>query len=219
MNNAKDGIPRGLLSTPRSSLVSAVVKLLDQHLRKRQGIIEYSNSPKCIFRFQLIKSHDGFVLDDGVFVKEGDRILDLHIWNEHVPIMDEGGPTIAFIRRLSGCIDASLAQLASYLSAREDLSDVKAIRGNLVFASKHRVSQLAKIASSYGFEHIPRETSPSLRERLHLFGENILISMLVMMRNPQSLRVDTLMRDRTRTFLSRYELLRRYPQAEEEIKP
>lgn len=210
MNENEDMVPRGLLSKPRPSLVSMAVARLDQYLRKRQGIVEYSDSQNCVFRMQLIKSDDGLVLGDGTIIRPGDRILDLHIWNEHVPAMDDGGPSIAFIRRLSGCIGASLAELASYLDAHEELSDVNAVRGNLVFASKQRVSQLAKVASSFGFEHVPCEGGLSLRQRLHLFGENILISMLVLMRNPRSLRNDTLKRERTRTFLSRRELQRRY---------
>jgi hypothetical protein len=45
---------------------------------------------------------------------------------------------------------------------------------------------------------------------LHWFGENILISMIVLAQNASALRADTLWRDRTLVVLSRQTLQRRY---------
>jgi hypothetical protein len=52
-------------------------------------------------------------------------------------------------------------------------------------------------------------------ENAHWFGENILISMIVLTRNAAAFRADTLRRDRTLVFLSRRELRRRYGFARE----
>jgi hypothetical protein len=49
-----------------------------------------------------------------------------------------------------------------------------------------------------------------LSQRLHRFGENILISMTVLARNAAALRADTLWRDRALVLLSRQRLQRRY---------
>jgi hypothetical protein len=194
---------------PRSFL-ARMIERLDLHLRLEQGVVEYSASPHCIFRLQLIESPDDFTFSDGARVRAGDRLLDLHIWNEHVPLIGKSGPTVAFARRLDRCIDASLLELTGFLRERADLDDVRAIRGNLVLGSKERSSQIARIAARYGFERVARSAPLSVGERLHRFGENILISMLVFARNPGSLRADTLWRDRTLTYLSRRRLEQRY---------
>jgi hypothetical protein len=49
-----------------------------------------------------------------------------------------------------------------------------------------------------------------LGERARRFGENILTSLIVLMRNSASLRRDTLRRGRTRVFMSRRTLEQRY---------
>ncbi len=48
------------------------------------------------------------------------------------------------------------------------------------------------------------------RRRLLRFGENVLISLMVLARNGVALRIDTLARSRVQVFLSRRTLMRRY---------
>ena len=143
-------------------------------------------------------------------MRAGDRLIDLHIWNEHVPLIGKHGPTVAFARRLDHCVDVSLSELARYCAEHKDLDDISAIRGNLVLGSTRRSAQIARIAARYGFERVNPTLPLSAGGRLHRFGENILISMLVFARNPGTLRADTLMRDRTLTYLSRQTLAQRY---------
>ncbi len=200
----------------RSRFVSAV-EALDGFLRRRQGVIEYSGSRDCIFRLQVIRNDDYFFLSDGTWLRAGDRMIDLHLWNEHVPQMPDGRPTLAFARRIDRCIDVSLAELSRYLSQRPDLDDITAIRGNMSLGAKARGDQIARIAARFGFERVPPSGPLTLGERLHRFGENILISMLVMAHNSSALRLDTLWRDRTLTYLSRAVLTERYaPRASSE---
>ena len=73
-----------------------------------------------------------------------------------------------------------------------------------------RSAQLARFVSRYGFERIAAASSRSLRQQMHWFGENILISIIVLARNAAAFRADTLRRDRILVFLSRRELRRRY---------
>lgn len=191
------------------SMLARLVDTIDRRLRSRLKIIEFSNSPDCLFRLQIIESDEAFALEDGTFLQAGDRLVDLHFWNEHVPVVPSGGPTLAFARRIERCLDLSLAELARYLTAHADLADVKAIRGNMSLGARGRSEQIARVASKYGFKRFPRRRS-SLGDATHQFGENILITLLVMRSNPRAVRMDTLWRDRTLTFLSRAMLERRY---------
>ena len=65
--------------------LEAMVIALDDRLRLRQGVIEYTKSPYCLFRIQLAASIADYVLSDGTSVRSGDRIANLHVWNEQFP--------------------------------------------------------------------------------------------------------------------------------------
>lgn len=190
--------------------LGALLEPLDRQLRLRQGVSEYTTSTDCIFRMQLIVSCDDIVLSDNSRVIPGDRVVDLHLWNEHVPAMPKDGPTLAWARRTQHCIEISLRELARYLAERPGLDDIRAIRGNMSFGSSASSDRIARLAGRYGFERISAPQPASIGAWAHRFGENILVSMLALARNARSLRADTLWRDRTLTYLSRAVLDQRF---------
>jgi len=197
--------------------LEAMVAALDDRLRLRHGVIEYTNSPECLFRIQLASSADDYVLSDGTCVHSGDRIANLHVWNEQFPCFAEKGPTVAWARRVNQAFELSLRELARFLDGRHDLDDVAAICAKMSLEPMERSAQLVRFVSRFGFERIAAANSCSFRQQMHWFGENILISMMVLARNAAALRADTLRRDRTLVFLSRRELRRRYGFAREEV--
>jgi hypothetical protein len=190
--------------------LGTILETLDARLRLRQGVIEYTRSPTCLFRIQVITSCDDFVLSDGVHVRPGDRLISLHVWNEQFPAFPARGPTLAWARHFNCAFDNSLHELVHFLEARKDLDDVKAICGNVPFVPIARSAQLARFVGRFGFEKIAVNGSQSLRQRVHWLGENILISMMVLAHNAAALRADILWRDRTLVSLSRQMLQRRY---------
>jgi len=190
--------------------LEAMVAALDDRLRLRHGVIEYTNSSECLFRIQLVISNESYVLSDGTCIRFGDRVASLHVWNEQFPCFVGKGPTLAWARRVNHAFDLSLRELAGFLEARRDLDDVVAICANMTLGPAERSAQLVRFVNRFGFEQIAAASSRSFRQQVHWFGENILISMMVLARNAAALRVDTLRRDRTLVFLSRRELRRRY---------
>ena len=190
--------------------LEAVVTALDDRLRHHYGVFEYTNTPDCLFRVQIIRSSDDLLLSDGVTVQAGDRLINLHVWNEQFPAFPNDRPTLAWARRVDRAFNASLRELDRYLAARPDLDDVVAICGNMGFSSAARSAQLARYVARFGFEKVAGRSRSSFGQQIHLFGENILISMFVLARNAAALHPDTLWRDRTLVFLSRRELQRRY---------
>lgn len=196
--------------------LEAVVAALDDRLRLRHRVVEYTNSPECLFRIQLVSSEEDYVLSDGTCVRAGDRIIKLHVWNEQFPCFSGKGPTLAWARRVNHAFELSLRELAHYLECRRDLEDVAAICAIMSLEPAERSAQLARFVSRFGFERIAAANSRSFRQQMHWLGENILISMMVLARNAAALRADTLRRDRTLVFLSRRELRRRYGFAREQ---
>lgn len=190
--------------------LATLLEALDDRLRARHGVIEYCHSPDCFFRISVIASADDFVLSDGVLVRAGDRLIDLHLWNEQFPPFPPDGPNLGWALRVSRAFDTSLRELHRYLESHAELGDVVAVCGNMTFDVSARAAQLSRVAARYGFERVGAPPPRSAWQRLHRFGENILISLVVLARNAAALRRGTLWRDRTMVLLSRRGLQRRY---------
>ncbi len=119
------------------------------------------------------------MLSDGTCIRPGDRIANLHVWNEQFPCFAGKGPTLAWARRVNQAFEFSLRELAGFLDGRRDLDDVVAICAKLSLEPAERSAQLVRFVSRFGFERIAAASSWSFRQQMHWFGENILISMIV----------------------------------------
>jgi hypothetical protein len=193
--------------------LAELIFALDSVLRRRYEIIEFTDNPACIFRLQLARAGCDITLSDGTRLQAGERIIDLHFWNEHIPPVPENGPTIGWAKRLHACLDVSLRELARFCAARRELNDIRVIRANLAQGTRDQSRQLARIMARYGFEAGPDLEAGSAGWTLHRMGENILISLMVLAQNPVAFRSDSFRRDRTQIFLSRRLLARRYGRA------
>jgi hypothetical protein len=159
---------------------------------------------------QIIHSTEDLRLDDGTCLRPGDRIVDLHIWNQQVPAMSGKGATLAWARRMHDGFKRSLNELASHLAARSDVDDIVVVRAVAALGADDRADKISRMLSRFGFEIIMQRETPSVTQKIRRFGENILISLMVLAYNPIALRPDTLMRGRVHGYLSRRTLDRRY---------
>jgi len=183
--------------------LAGLVLALDARLRRRHAVFEYTDDASCVFRLDITRSSRPLALRDGARVYPGQRVARLHLWNEHIPPVPRNGATIAWGRQMRQAMAASLRELAGYLASRPDLGDVAVIRTDVPSATSAQTEQLARIMARYGFEAIAEPEPPRIGGRLHRFGENILISLLVFALNAGALRFDTLQRVRLAIFLSR----------------
>jgi len=183
---------------------------LDARLRRRQAVFEYTRDPSCVFRLDISLSPRALVLRDGRRVNPGQRVARLHLWNEQVPPLPENGATIAWARQMHRAIATSLAELARYLASRPDLSDIAVVCAGAPSGTRAQSEQLARIMGRYGFETIAEPEPLPIAERLHRFGENILISLIVLASNAAALRGDTLKRVRVPIYLSRQVLEKKF---------
>ena len=181
---------------------------LDRWLCRRLGIYEYSAREDCLFRAELRCADEGVLLSDGLQVRPGDPLLELHLWNEHVPPMGRG-PSVAWGRRTARMMDASLRELGQHLTQSVDCRRVVALRAQMRLRTDRQSAQLASIFRRFGFEPVayPKRGLPG---RLHLLGENVLVALLILAANPVSLRAGLLRTNCTRVIISREAFLRRY---------
>jgi hypothetical protein len=201
-----DSARLGGRSARSRSRPAGVLLAFDAWQRRRQGVFEYTSNCDCIFRLDICRARRPLDLIDGTRVSRGDRMARLHYWNEQIPPMPEDGPTIGWARRMQRAIAKSLGVLAHYLATRPDLDDIAVVCADVPSATKMQSAQLARIMAHYGFETIAEPDDLPLGERLHRFGENILISLIVLANNAGALRADTLARVRVPIYLSRLKL-------------
>ncbi|MEX6506229.1 hypothetical protein [Jiella sp. M17.18] len=185
---------------------------LDRYLRKANNVIEYTDRPDCIFRIQPSRLERRLELVDGTVVEQGAPILELHLWSEQVPVFPPGGAKLSWARQMAAALDGSLQELAGFLARERRFDDVVAVRANMAFATPAEAAQSLRICGRYGFTAVKNVKVPSRAERLHIFGENILIGLMIIGRNSGAFRLDSLLRSRTEVVLTRAELERRYPQ-------
>lgn len=185
---------------------------LDRWLRRRQGVFEYTGNPSCIFRVQRTRADERLTLSDGTEIAPGDTILNLHLWNEHMPPMSVDGASVSWARQLCQCIGVSMRELAAYLAERPELDDIKAVRADMRLGTAEQSTQLARLAGRFGFETtVEAVRSSSLSSAsLHRFSENIYIFLLVLATNPVAVGAPVLRRDHKLVYLSRSALTRRY---------
>ncbi|HZT26165.1 MAG TPA: hypothetical protein VFA57_10720 [Pseudolabrys sp.] len=180
----------------------------DRWLQRRCGVFEYSSHPACLYRINHGEADATVTLSDGTHIRAGDPVLNLHLWNEHIPTMQPGDSTLAWARRAAKAADISARELAKWLAARRELDDIEALRADMRFATSAQTPQLTRIAMHLGFEPVnaPAGDSHYLRQ----FGENLFMLLLVMAANPAALRSSVLWRDHALFYLSRRALERRY---------
>ncbi len=148
-------------------------------------------------------------LSDGIVGRAGDRIIALHLWSERIPVMSNGA-SIAWARDMRLRLDASFRELARYLSRHPELDDIALVRVVALLGGSEQNGQVARLTQRFGFEAAPNSVDVTLSERMHRFGENILVSLMVLARNAGALRRDTLRRDRVQVFISRERLCARW---------
>jgi hypothetical protein len=189
--------------------LGTLVWRLDAKLRQRHHVREYTRNRDCMLRLETGREVERVTLSDAT-VLPGDRIVHLHLWNEQFPRMADHGPTLAWAKRVNRVFDSSLRELAGHLARCPELDDVVAFRILLGLGVPSQRLQLLRIMGRFGFELVPTPEPSSLMERARRLGENVLISLMVVARNPWALRRDSLWRDRVRVYLSRRKLEQRY---------
>jgi hypothetical protein len=190
------------------SRIGPAVFALDRWLRRRQGSYEFSTRPGCLFRIEPCTADRRIVLSDGTCALPGDPVINLHLWNEHIPRMGRRGPTVGWARQISHALDSSLAELSFYLSRRPDLAGVRVLYGEMSLATRRQTGRFQRLMARYGFEE-GVHPEPDRRGSLRRLGDTILVLLLVLATNPVSLR-RALRRYRSCIYLSRSALDARY---------
>lgn len=190
--------------------VARVVFALDGGLRRWNAVFDYAERPDCIFRAKIDRVAREISLANGVRLRPGDRIVDLHFRNEHFPRMDRSGATIEWARRTAKLMDLSFRQLFEFLDARAEFDDIVAVRAVMPLRSLGHVGRFEHLAARFGFELVPDMEPRGPTAWMRRLGQNAIGLLLVFAGNPRAARLDILWRRGATAFLSRPALNERY---------
>ena len=190
-----------------------LVFALDERLRRRNGVFDYVDQPDCILRLKIDVMQKEMVLSDGVRLRSGDRVVELHFRNEYFPAMSPEGATIAWAREAAKRMDLSLRELSEYLDARPEVADVAAVRAVMPVRGEGQRRQIERIAHRFGFELVPEMGRRPIRRLLSGLGQNAVGLLLVFASNPTAARIDVLLRGGAPLYVSRRKLADRYREA------
>lgn len=170
----------------RGNPLRRAVRWLDERLRRRDGVYEYSQHPQCVFRVSVARTTESVDLSDGAHLDAGQAFGDLHLWNEHVPQIPRSGPGIGWAIGLTHGLKRAMRELARHAPGDARLRGIEAFRAVVTFAGPERMETISRIMKMLGLELVEPKRRPSLRDRLHLLGEDILMVGLRWTFNPGS---------------------------------
>ena len=188
------------------------VRSVDSLLRQRQGIHEFTGDEACIFRISVETAGRAVTLSDGTDVREGDLVLQLHLWNEHLPVMPSQGPSTAWANLMKRRMRQSLQAIARYLEGEPQLDAVRALHGAPPFGSRLGALQMVRTAQRFGFDVLDPDMPLEWRDRIHAVFDSMLLWGLTYAFNPAGLKAKSLLRYRYRLWISRRKLLLCYGQ-------
>lgn len=140
-----------------------LIRRFDALLRRREGVYEFSTSPHGLLRLRRCRARERVPLDEGS-VEPGEEVLELHLWNEHMPPLPREGPSLAWATRTERMFVASLRDLAREMRGTPAYRDVRALCAVTVLLTPGPGSA-GPLAARLGFIVRP------YRNRLGRFGE------------------------------------------------
>jgi len=83
-------------------LLRLILIKFDHFLSKLQGVKTFTDNPECILRYKVIK-------------KDGKILIELHLWNEHIPQVPLDGTDLFWGKRFQKLFFNSLKELMIFI--------------------------------------------------------------------------------------------------------
>ncbi len=209
MVDAVDAHGTGGAPNSLQSLLASAVFGVDRNLQRREGVFCFTSDTHCIFRIKISSLNAPVTLDNGTTLPAGMEIVELHIWNEQVPILREHVSPVAWALSIRRAFPHSLKLLSGYLAERADFARIGAVGANIALFTADDTKQHLRTCERLGFMRSRTGWGGETGEARRL-GENILIALMILALNPGRFSFSALRRNRVPVFMTRAELDRRY---------
>jgi hypothetical protein len=187
--------------------VRRMVYALDRLLRSRLGLFEYWDDPDCLFRVRVTDAPGDLHVSEGE-IPTGAPVLELHLWNEHIPPMFVDTPSITAAVQIRRTLTSSTRALACRMRTDPHLHGVQAVGGVTPLFSAGDGSAMEKLFIRLGFTTRPYQNPMG---RFAEFWEEVYGWMIMWAYYRGTKRPRTLGKIRRTDFwMSSEEFLRRY---------
>lgn len=132
----------------------ALIRLLDAAVRRARGVFTFCEQEDCLLRLQLSRAGHELRFSDSR-VPPGAPVLELHLWNEHVPPLPHSGPDLAWAIRLKRMFVSSLRAVGEQMRRDQQLASVRAVGGVTSLLSLDGNSSGAVVFQHLGFTVSP----------------------------------------------------------------
>jgi uncharacterized OsmC-like protein len=191
----------------------ALIRRFDTLLRSRLSVFEFCDAPDCLLRVRVTLAAHAFSLP-GHAVSEGAPVLELHLWNEHIPPLPLNGPDLAWAVQTRRKLVASFHTLADQMEHDLRFAAVQAVGGITVLLLPGKDAGGEKLFRRLGFSVYPHHGALG---RFGEFWENLYTWWIMWTFNPATLRHRHLTRlCRTEIWMSAEEFSSRYGENEKE---
>jgi len=183
-----------------------VVRCFDRFLRWALGVFEFCDDPDCLLRVRLTTTAHAVTLPDHR-IPAVVPILELHLWNEHIPPLPPSGPDLAWAVKTHHMLKASFRALARQMQHDARLAGTLAVGGCTVLCFTGDGSG-TKLFEHLGFTIYPYRSPLG---RFGEFWENLYTWAIMWAFNEASLQQRRLLSlRRSEVWMSTDGLLRRY---------
>jgi hypothetical protein len=187
--------------------VREVIRTLDKGLRCALGVFEFYGAPDCLLRVRVTAAAHALSLP-GRAVSEGALVLELHLWNEHIPPLPPDGPDLAWAVLTRRKLVASFHALADQMPRDPRFAAVQAVGGITVMLLPGNDIGGEKLFRRLGFSVFPYHSALG---RFGVFWENLYSWWIMWAFNPPTLRHRHLIRlHRSEVWMLADEFLQRY---------
>lgn len=190
----REDAPRSLIDR----LIAPIIRRVDIFLRRRQGIFEFNDDERCVFRLSVHPFEAEHRWPDGTHIAGGTIVGEVHLWNEHF----SGFSIVGCGGDLRSRFGYSFRALAQYVAADPKLSSLPGFFAESWVPADHDHGSpgVARSFVRWGFQ-IDHES-----DRLE-FWDQLYVRLLARAFNPGAPRGPV---RRVRIWVSREELFRRF---------
>ena len=165
-------------------------------MRRRMNLIEFWDHPDCLIRVSVVRSDRPLIVANGV-IPVGEKIIEIHFWNEHVPSIPDTGVDMVWATKGVRMLVTSFNELARQLTSNDQFQGVKAIGGITPLFFAGQGSSAERIWKRLGFTMSPHKGKLG---RFGEFWENVYTWLIMWAFNPPSVRNQNLLKMRRTEF-------------------
>ncbi len=190
-----------------SQQLRAGIRWIDAQIRKSEHSYEYCDDPDCVLRVQLLPAPHSTTIGDLV-IQKGDLLLAIHVWNERMPQIPNGGADLRWAINLRRQLQYSFRLLAKVMKRDRVYDPVKAIYGTSVLFSSTIHTGGMRMMQSFGFVVVPYHNPLG---KFGEFWENLFSWWLMYAYNTESMDTRKFWQlERTEIWMNRGEFIQRY---------